>query len=98
MSPKNNLQRKEDKLYETERLLIRPMSVEDADIIFELYNMPSFIKYIGDRNIRSLSDAENYIKSKFLPQFEKLGFGNYLIILKEGNRKIGGVGIFERKD
>lgn len=97
MSPKNNLQRKEDKLYETERLLIRPMSVEDADIIFELYNMPSFIKYIGDRHIRSLSDAENYIKSKFLPQFEKSGFGNYLIILKEGNRKIGGVGIFERE-
>ena len=73
------------------------MSLEDADLIFELYNMPNFIKFIGNRNINSLADAENYIKSKFLPQFEKLGFGNYLIELKEGNVKIGGVGIFERE-
>lgn len=73
------------------------MSLEDADLILELYNMPNFIKFIGDRNIRTLEDAENYIQSKFLPQFEKLGFGNYLIVLKEGNQKIGGVGIFERE-
>lgn len=73
------------------------MSLEDADLILELYNMPNFIKFIGDRNIRTLEDAENYIQSKFLPQFDKLGFGNYLIVLKEGNQKIGGVGIFERE-
>lgn len=73
------------------------MSLEDADLILELYNMPNFIKFIGDRNINSLVDAENYIKAKFLPQFEKLGFGNYLIELKDGNIKIGGVGIFERQ-
>lgn len=98
MSPKNNLPKKEDNnIYETERLIIRPMSLEDADLILELYNMPKFIKFIGDRHIRTLSDAENYIKNKFLPQFEKLGFGNYLMILKEGNKKIGGVGIFERE-
>lgn len=98
MSLKNNLPKKEDNnIYETERLIIRPMSPEDADLIFELYNMPKFIKFIGNRHIRTLSDAENYIKNKFLPQFEKLGFGNYLVILKEGNKKIGGVGIFERE-
>ncbi|MFL9834065.1 GNAT family N-acetyltransferase [Chryseobacterium terrae] len=97
MIPKSNQSKQEDKFYETERLLIRSMSLDDADLIFELYNMPNFIKYIGNRNINSLSDAENYIKDKFLPQIERLGFGNYLIILKDGNQKIGGVGIFERE-
>lgn len=97
MNPKTNLQKKEGKFYETERLLIRPISTEDSDIIFELYNMPSFIKYIGNRHINSLSDAENYIRAKFLPQLEKSGFGNYLVVLKEDNRKIGAVGIFERE-
>jgi len=97
MSQRKSLSKNENKVYETERLIIRPMSLEDADLIFELYNMPKFIKFIGDRNINSLADAENYIKAKFLPQFEKLGFGNYLIELKEGNVKIGGVGIFERE-
>lgn len=97
MSQTKSLSKNENKVYETERLIIRPISLEDADLIFELYNMPKFIKFIGDRNINSLADAENYIEAKFLPQFEKSGFGNYLIELKEGNVKIGGVGIFERE-
>jgi RimJ/RimL family protein N-acetyltransferase len=97
MNPKSNLPKKENNFYETERLLIRPVDVDDADIIFQLYNMPNFIKFIGNKNINSLSDAENYIKSKFLPQIEKLGFGNYILVLKEGNQKIGSVGIFERE-
>ena len=83
--------------YETERLIIRPMSPEDKEFIYELYNSPKFIKYIGDRGIRTVSDAEEYIRSRFLPQLERLGFGNYLIITKDGSHKIGGVGIFERE-
>lgn len=73
------------------------MSLDDAEFIFELYNSPKFIRYIGDRNIKTLSDAESYIKTRFLPLFEKLGFGNYLIVTKDENQKIGGVGIFERE-
>lgn len=86
----------EDNIYETERLIIRPMSLDDGAFILDLYNRPKFIQFIGDRNIKTVSDAEDYIRNKFLPQFEKLGFGNYLLITKEGNHKIGGVGIFER--
>lgn len=85
------------KNYETERLVLKPADISDADFFLELYNMPSFIKYIGDRNLRTKQDAENYIKNRFLPQIEKLGFGNYVVILKEDNTKIGAVGIFERE-
>ncbi|WP_415324842.1 GNAT family N-acetyltransferase [Chryseobacterium sp. MMS23-Vi53] len=86
-----------DKIYETERLILRPMSLEDGEFILDLYNRPKFIQFIGDRNLKTVSDAENYIKNRFLPQFEKLGYGNYLVVTKEGNHKIGGVGIFERE-
>lgn len=84
--------------YETDRLILKPAEVQDADFFLELYNMPSFIQYIGDRNLRTKEDAENYITSRFIPQIEKLGFGNYVVILKEDNTKIGAVGIFERED
>ncbi len=73
------------------------MSLEDKDIIFKLYNSPKFIQYIGDRNIRTVADAEDYIRNRFLPQMERLGFGNYLVLTKEGHHKIGAVGIFERE-
>lgn len=94
-----NLQKQQnaDNFYETERLVLRPVSPEDAEFILDLYSRPKFIKYIGDRNLKTVSDAAEYIKNRFLPQFEKRGFGNYLILTKEGNRKIGGAGIFERE-
>jgi len=85
------------KNYETERLILKPASLEDAEFFLELYNMPKFIKYIGDRNLRTQEDSENYIKNRFLPQLEKSGFGNYVVILKGENKKIGAVGIFERE-
>jgi len=95
MSLKN--QPNENNVYETERLILQPISVDDKEFIFELYNRPKFIKYIGDRHIKTVLDAENYIKNRFLPQFEKLGFGNYLVVTKDKGEKIGGVGIFERE-
>lgn len=95
MSQKN--QPKENSFYETERLILRPVSLDDAPFILDLYNRPSFIRYIGDRHLKTISDAENYIKNRFLPQLEKLGFGNYLLVTKDENEKIGAVGIFERE-
>lgn len=86
----------EKQIIETERLLLEPMSTDDSQFIFELYNSPNFIRFIGDRNIKTIADAENYIRNRFLPQIEKLGYGNYLITKKEDGKKIGSVGIFER--
>ncbi len=97
MSLKNQPDLPAGNFYETERLILRPMSLDDGEFIFDLYNRPKFIQHIGDRNIKTVADAENYIKNSFMPQFEKLGFGNYLILTKEGNHKIGGVGIFARE-
>ncbi|WDF47676.1 GNAT family N-acetyltransferase [Chryseobacterium sp. KACC 21268] len=85
------------KNYETERLILKPADLEDADFFLELYNLPSFIKHIGDRNLRTKEDAEQYITNRFLPQIEKLGFGNYVVIHKELNEKIGAVGVFVRE-
>lgn len=97
MTAKNNLQENNLHQFETERLILRLISLDDAQLIFDLYNMPSFIKFIGNRHITSLEAAENYIENRFFPQIEKLGYGNYAVILKEGNVKIGAVGIFERE-
>lgn len=84
------------KTFETERLTMKLADLEDADFFLELYNLPSFIKHIGDRNIRTKEDAEKYIKTKFRPHIEKLGYGNYVVIHKELNKKIGAVGVFVR--
>lgn len=82
--------------FETERLIIRPTYLEDADFIFELLNSKNWIEYIGDRNVKSIEDTEDYIKNKMMPQLERLGYSNYTIIEKECNNKIGTVGLYDR--
>jgi RimJ/RimL family protein N-acetyltransferase len=83
--------------FETERLALRPMATEDSAFVLALYNQPNFLKYIGDKNIRTIEEAEEYIKTRFRPQIEKLGYGNYLIARKSDGLKIGSVGIFQRE-
>lgn len=46
----------------TNRLLIKPLSENDKQFIFELLNTDGWIKYIGNRNIGSEADATAYIK------------------------------------
>ncbi len=82
--------------FETERLILKPTSIEDAGFIFELLNSPKWFEYIGDRKIKNLKDAENYILQKMIPQLEKLGFSNNTIIRKSDFRKIGSCGIYDR--
>lgn len=72
----------------TERLVLKPTTVEDAAFILELLNSPKWLKFIGDRNVKSIAEAEAYIKERMLPQFERLGFTNNVVIRKADGKKL----------
>ncbi|HSQ46353.1 MAG TPA: GNAT family N-acetyltransferase [Lutibacter sp.] len=82
--------------FETDRLILQPTTLADAEFIFELVNTPKWLKNIGDRNVKSVEDAKIYIKERMTPQLEKLGYGNYTLIRKVDNRKIGTCGLYNR--
>jgi len=83
-------------ILETERLLLRQFSTEDAEFILELLNEPSFIQNIGDRGVRTLADASSYILNGPVASYVKNGFGLYLVSLKETNESIGMCGLIKR--
>lgn len=83
--------------YQTERLILRPTNVDDAALFFELLNTPKWIRFIGDRNISDIQDAESYIQDKILPVFKQNGFGNYTVIRKSDEVKIGCCGLYDRE-
>lgn len=87
----------EIKIFKTERLILKPASEEDAAFIFELLNTPKWLKYIGDRNIKSIGNAKDYIKTKMLPQLERLGYSNYILLRRSDNKKIGTCGLYDRE-
>lgn len=83
--------------FETDRLILQPTTSADAEFIFELVNTPKWFKNIGDRNIKSVEAAKKYIEERMTPQLEKLGYGNYTLIRKVDNRKIGTCGLYDRE-
>ena len=83
--------------FETERLLIRPTQTADAEFILELLNSPKWIQFIGDRKVYTLEEAAEYIRSRMLPQLERLGYSNNTVIRKEDGKKIGTCGLYDRE-
>ena len=45
------------KILETERTILREVVESDGEFILDLLNQPSFIKYIGDRSVRTVEAA-----------------------------------------
>jgi RimJ/RimL family protein N-acetyltransferase len=84
------------KVMETDRLLLRWLNVDDAPFIIELLNDPSFIRFIGDKGVRTLDDARNYILNGPVASYEKFGFGLNAVELKEAKASIGICGILKR--
>ncbi len=85
-------------LLETPRLHVQQITLEDAPFFLELLNTPSYKKYIADRNIKSLKDAESYLSSSILKHHQDFGYGYYKIILKSTGAAIGIVGYVNRKE
>lgn len=81
---------------ETERLVLRHVTEDDAAFILELINAPKFHKYIGDRGMRTVGQMDAYIEEKFLTNYRSLGYGLYAVCLKDGT-PVGNCG-FVRRD
>jgi RimJ/RimL family protein N-acetyltransferase len=84
-------------MLETNRLLIRPFVVDDAPFILDLLNTPSWLAFIGDRGVRTLVDAQEYILNGPLKSYEQYGYGSYLVRIKDTSLSIGMCGLFKRE-
>ena len=84
------------KVLVTDRLVLRWLAADDAEFIFELLNDPMWLRYIGDKGIRTLDDARDYILKGPAEMYVRLGFGLYLAELKDGSIPIGICGLIKR--
>jgi RimJ/RimL family protein N-acetyltransferase len=82
---------------ETDRLRLRWLSaVDDAAFILRLLNDESFLRYIGDRGVRTLEDAERYIADGPVDSYAQNGFGLYCVDLVETGEATGICGLVKR--
>lgn len=81
---------------ETARLRLLQLTEDDAPFILELVNDPAWLRFIGDRGVRHLDDARNYIRNGPAASYAKFGFGLWLVELKAGGTPIGICGLLRR--
>ncbi len=82
-------------ILQTERLRLRQFNVDDCEFIIRLLNSEGWIKYIGDRNVKTKEQAQNYLENGPLKSYEQNGFGLSMVETKDGSA-IGMCGLIKR--
>ena len=83
-------------ILETQRLVLRRLTPEDALFIIDLLNQPSFLRHIGDRGVRTEEDARRFLLEGPIASYEQHGFGLYLVELRKTGAAIGMCGLLRR--
>ncbi|MGH9442568.1 MAG: GNAT family N-acetyltransferase [Thermoanaerobaculia bacterium] len=82
---------------ETERLFLRRLTPGDAGFVLELLNDPDWLRFIGDRGVRTLEDARDYIVKGPMEMYAQFGLGLLLVEMKEGHAPAGICGLIRRE-
>jgi RimJ/RimL family protein N-acetyltransferase len=83
-------------IFQTERLRLREFNENDAAFIVELVNSEGWLKYIGDKNVKTEDQARDYLINGPIKSYKDNGYGLYLVELKNEKIPIGMCGIMKR--
>ncbi|MFT3793188.1 GNAT family N-acetyltransferase [Flavobacterium sp.] len=79
------------KVAETQRLILRQFSVDDAEQMFLLNSDPEVIKYTGDPAFKNTSEARSFLEN--YNQYQKYGFGRWAVTEKMSGAFLGWCGL-----
>ena len=84
-------------MIKSDRLIFEQPSPEHASFIFRLLNDPDWIKYVGDRNIKTNQDAITFIEERLLALFREWGFGLWIVRQTSDKTPLGICGLVKRE-
>lgn len=80
----------------TARLALREVESSDAAFVQELLSSRPFIDNIGDRQVRTLDDAQRYIEQNIRASYRRHGIGMWLVTALESGELLGLCGLLRR--
>jgi RimJ/RimL family protein N-acetyltransferase len=81
---------------DTDRLILRRFTLNDAEFIYRLVNDPSWLRFIGDKDVRDLDGARRYLREGPLDMYERFGFGMYRVEERASGLPTGMCGLIKR--
>jgi len=80
----------------TPRLEMRELNFDDAEFIIELLNDEAFLRFIGDKGVRTIADAQDYLRNGPMDSYGRHGYGLYLVRRVSDGARIGICGLVRR--
>jgi len=80
----------------TERLAIRKFELSDAGFILRLVNDEAFLHFIGDKGVRTVEDARDYLSGGPIASYHANGFGLFHVAEKSSSEPVGMCGLLRR--
>ncbi len=84
-------------ILQSERLAFYQLTLADAELMLRLLNEESFIQNIGDRGVRTLAQAEQYLQDGPMHSYQQHGFGMYRLVRKSDGVNVGLAGLVFRE-
>jgi RimJ/RimL family protein N-acetyltransferase len=78
---------------DTERLILRPFTLDDAEAWLPLVSLPGIIRYTGDVPARSVDEARELLRTRLLRDYAEYGYGRMAVIEKSSGRLVGFSGL-----
>ena len=78
-------------VFETRRTLVRQWRFGDISAYYALRSNPLVMKYIGEP-FKNIKQAEEALLSRTIPDYSRLGYGRYAVVLKTSGDIIGNTG------
>jgi len=89
---KSQINNKVKNLIETERLLLREITLDDKEELFKLHSNPEVQKYTGEPVVESIKEMEKAIRTR-ISNYTKYGYGRWATFLKDEMQFIGWAGL-----
>ncbi|TAE06484.1 MAG: N-acetyltransferase [Bacteroidetes bacterium] len=83
-------------IFQTPRLTLRKFTLEDAPFIVSLVNSEGWLRFVGDRNIKTIEDAQQYITNSLIQGYIDNGFGLWLVERTDDREPLGMCGLVKR--
>lgn len=81
----------------TDRLHLRWMTTDDADLLLAIWNDPAFVLHVGDRGVRTLEEAVEAFREGPERLYRDHGYGPYRVALRDTGQAVGICGLFRRE-
>jgi RimJ/RimL family protein N-acetyltransferase len=83
-------------LASSKRLRLRRLGHDDLRFLIALLNDDQFVRFVGDRGVRTLDDARHFLDYAVVDSYRRYGFGPYLVLSRTDGARVGLCGLYRR--